>query len=519
MMQSPEEVIPENAEAPLFVEGETCWKLAEADRAAVLIDGASYFGALRASLLKAEHSIYIVGWEINSRVRLRGAEKPRDGAPQKLGPLLRFIAARRPSLAIRILLWDFSLLYAFDRELFPRWVLGRNMPPQVEVALDDRLPLGACHHEKLVVIDDAVAYCGGMDLTLRRWDTSLHLRRDPRRVLPGGERYDPSHDMQLVVDGEAAAALGERVRRRWRKASGGIEPAAPPGSDPWPSGVAPDFERVRVAIMRTSAARVGQAEIREVERATVAAIASARRLIYIENQYITAKSAADALRARMIENPDLRVLIVTARLTHGWLEAKTMGVGRKRFMEIFSAPELARRIHFFYPVATRGTLRGALARRAGRGGASGTARGDGRSGDMSIEVHAKLLVVDDRLLRIGSSNLNNRSMGFDTECDVAIEASSCEQRAAIEGIRNRLLAEHLDADPRKVAAALEANGRLDDALFSIAGRRRALRTLPFGADSDTPSELVLNLGDPERVVTPRRLVRALQRVFRPAFGK
>jgi phosphatidylserine/phosphatidylglycerophosphate/cardiolipin synthase-like enzyme len=517
-MQIPEEVSRQHIEPPLFVEGDTCWRHAEADRAAVLVDGASYFGALRSSLLKAEHSIYIVGWEINSRVRLRGAEKPRDGAPQKLGALLRFIAKRRPSIAIRILLWDFSLLYAFERELFPRWVLGRNMPSQVEIELDDRLPLGACHHEKLVVIDDAVAFCGGMDLTLRRWDTSEHLRRDPRRVLPGGGRYDPSHDMQLVVDGQAAAVLGERVRRRWRKTNGGLEPRALPRSDPWPEGVKPDFERVRVAIMRTSAARTGQDEIREIERATVAAIASARRLIYIENQYITAKSAADALRVRMLENPNLRVLIVTARLTHGWLEAKTMGVGRKRFMETFCAPDIARRIHFFYPVSTRGTLRGAIARRTGRGVAT-TEAGARQPGDTSIEVHAKLLVVDDRVLRIGSSNLNNRSMGFDTECDVAIEAASSEQRAAIEDIRNRLIAEHLGSEPAKVAAALETSGRLDDALFSIAGGKRALRTLPFGADSETPSELVLNLGDPEHVVTPRRLVRALQRVVRPAFGK
>jgi phosphatidylserine/phosphatidylglycerophosphate/cardiolipin synthase-like enzyme len=196
-----------------------------------------------------------------------------------------------------------------------------------------------------------------------------------------------------------------------------------------------------------------------------------------------------------------------------------MGVGRKRFMQAFRAPEVERRIHFLYPVATRGTLRGALARRAGRRWTRSTQRGAGRPGDMPIEVHAKLLIVDDRVLRIGSSNLNNRSMGFDTECDVAIEASSREQRAAIEDIRNRLLAEHLDSEPARVAAALETDDRLDDALFSIAGRRRALRTLPFGADSESPSELVLNLGDPERVVTPRRLVRALHRIVRPVFGK
>jgi phospholipase D1/2 len=514
-MRTPPEVTSKRIDAaPLLVEGDTCWKRVEARRAAVLIDGAAYFGALRSSLLKAERFVYIVGWEINSRMRLRGAAKPRDGAPQRLGALLRFIAKRRPSISIRILLWDFSLLYSFERELFPRWIIGRNAP-QIDIELDHRLPFGACRHEKLVVIDDAVAYCGGLDLTLRRWDTSEHLRRDPRRVLPGGRRYDPSHDVQVVVDGHAAAALGEHVRRHWAATRGRLEPPARPEADPWPDGVRPDFERAQVGVMRTSAAREGHPEIREIERATVAAIASARRFIYVENQYVTAERAADALLKRMLENSDLRVLVVTAPLTHGWLEAKTMGVGRKRFREAFAAPEVRRRIHFFYPVATRGTLRGGLARHRGRAQPPGAPR----PGDLPIGVHAKVLVVDDKFLRIGSSNLNNRSMGLDTECDVAIEAVSIAQHVAVAGIRNRLLAEHVDSEPAKVAAALEAGGSLDEALFVLAGRKRSLRTLPVDVDGETSSELVLSLGDPERVVTPRRLARALKRLVRGNFDK
>ena len=58
-------------------------------------------------------------------------------------------------------------------------------------------------------------------------------------------------------------------------------------------------------------------------------------------------------------------------------------------------------------------------------------------------MHAKVVVADDRLLRVGSSNLNNRWMGFDTECDLAIKAREGEETThrTILGIRDQLLAE------------------------------------------------------------------------------
>ncbi len=501
-MQTTERVEPPSAAAPLLVEGETCWKRVRARRAAVLVDGANYFGALRSSLLKAQRSVQIIGWEINSRMRLRGETKPRDGAPEKLGALLRWLVKRNPRLSVRILLWDFSLLYAFERELFPRWVLG-STTPRIEIELDDRLPLGACHHEKLVVVDEAVAFCGGLDLTLRRWDTPEHRRRDSRRRVPGGGHYDPSHDVQFVVDGDAARALGAHARQRWRDAGGRDLPAEEPcEGDPWPRGLRPDFRNVPVGIVRTCAASGGRGEVREIERTTVRAIARAERFIYIENQYVTAKAAADALLARLHERPALRVLIVTGRLTHGWLEAQTMGAGRRRFIQTFTAPELRGRVEFMYPVARR-RRRLRLRRRPG-------APAERDRGEVPIEVHAKVLIVDDAFLRIGSANLNNRSMGLDTETDLAVEAVRAEHRKAIADLRNRLIAEHLDADCEAVAAAAAAaDAPLGAMLKGIAGRKRALRRLAAGDHAEVASELVLNLGDPERKVTARGLVNAL----------
>ena len=199
-------------------------------------------------------------------------------------------------------------------------------------------------------------------------------------------------------------------------------------------------------------------EIREIERATVAAIASAERFIYIENQYITSKTACEALVARMRAQPSLEAIVVTTREPGGWLEAGTMGVGRQQFMAQFAAPGLAKRIRFVAPLARCSA-------------ADPETESIAPGGTLSIHVHAKVLVVDEHFLRIGSSNLNNRSMGFDTECDLAIEAANAAQRRSIASVRNRLLAEHWGSDEKSVAAALGV-GRADCRARLVAARAR-----------------------------------------------
>src|SRR5688500_11100217 len=112
----------------LLIEGDTCWRRAHADRVAVLVDAASYFEALRASLLEARRTIFILGWELHSRMRLEGKDRPRDGAPIELGKLLRWLLKRRPELEIRVLLWNHPVLYSIQREFFPRLIFGTRRP-------------------------------------------------------------------------------------------------------------------------------------------------------------------------------------------------------------------------------------------------------------------------------------------------------------------------------------------------------------------------------------------------------
>ncbi len=451
-------------------------------------------------------------------MRLEGRSRPTDGAPIELGKFLRWLLKRKPTLEIRILLWNHPVLYSVHREFFPRSIFGLRRPKRVEILLDAHLPVGASHHEKLVIVDDNVAFCGGVDLTVRRWDTDAHHPAEPRRRDLGRKPYVPMHDVQLVVEGEAAAALGERARERWALA-GGAEVAVHSASrDHWPAHVKPDFETLRIGIMRTAAAlEESSQEIREIERSTVAALASAERFIYIENQYITSKAACEALVARMRAKPQLEAIVVTTYEPGGWLESETMGVGRQRFMAEFAEPSLASRIRFVAPLARCNAEMDdddcAVA----------------PEGLLSIHVHAKVLVIDDKFLRIGSSNLNNRSMGFDTECDLGVEAVNARQRQAIASVRNRLIAEHWGSDEKSVAAALESADSVIGALESLprvpvfstahgarhprltpwrrAARVPAVRSVrPLQRDEATGVELVVQLGDPERVVSTEELV-------------
>jgi phosphatidylserine/phosphatidylglycerophosphate/cardiolipin synthase-like enzyme len=90
------------------------------------------------------------------------------------------------------------------------------------------------------------------------------------------------------------------------------------------------------------------------------------------------------------------------------------------------------------------------------------------------------MIVDDDVLRVGSANLNNRSMGLDSECDAMIDARLPGNEGAgatIAGLRAELIAEHLGADPAEVAAACAEAGSLIAVIERLRGRGRTL--LPF----------------------------------------
>ena len=206
--------------------GHNCWRVDRADRFRCIQDAADYFRWTREALLRARHSIFIVGWDIQANLDLLpGADPAVTTPPTRLDALLAFVVRRRPQLRCYVLIWDHAALYTLERDPLSRWRLGWRMPRQVRFGFDDHHPVGGSHHQKIVVVDDAVAFCGGVDLTGHRWDTSAHRIEEPARATAIGTPYGPYHEVQAMLSGPAAASLGALVRDRWRAL--GEEPRQP----------------------------------------------------------------------------------------------------------------------------------------------------------------------------------------------------------------------------------------------------------------------------------------------------
>ena len=143
------------------------------------------------------------------------------------------------------------MIFMLERELFTNYKLGWKTHGRIHFQLDGDHPIGASHHQKIVVVDNSLAFVGGIDLTKSRWDTSEHIMNDPRRSDPDGTLYLPFHDVQMLVDGPAAAALGDIFRKRWLNATGQRLDADQIRDDlSWPADRPPDLRDVQVAIAR-----------------------------------------------------------------------------------------------------------------------------------------------------------------------------------------------------------------------------------------------------------------------------
>lgn len=463
----------------------TVWRNERASRATVLVDAAAFFEAVRGAFLKARRSILVIGWDIDSRTQLVGPSgEPSDGHASGFADFLGELVHARPDLQVHLLLWDYSLLYAGERELLPRLSLGWSTPERITLCLDNSVPFGSSQHQKIVVVDDAVAFSGGLDLTIRRWDTSSHDAENAHRVDPSGHPYQPFHDVQMVVDGAAAQALALLARQRWCRVNGG-EALTEPCGDPWPDKVTPDFTDVDVGIARTQPRYNGDEAVREAEALFLASIDRAERRIYIENQFVSSVLIADRLAERLRACPDLEVVIVAPRSHDSWVERHTMRNGRIRFWRRVSKAG-GNRVRLVYPSVEQG----------------------GRATDTMI--HSKVMVVDDWFLRVGSANLNNRSMGADTECDLAIEAKSERERTAIVHMRNRLLGEHCGVGAEDVAAALQRHGSLVRAAHELAANGHSLRPIQDGEPDDSElADIAERIADPPRPLRPARLARHL----------
>jgi len=451
----------------LLAPGRNCWRVERADRFAVLMENAAYFEALRSSLAGARRSIVILGWQFDPRTRL-DPESAHDDHHAQIGHQLRMLVKTRPELDVRLLIWKSPLLIAASQGFYPHKAQVWFRKRMVEFRLDPPPAFGACHHQKAVIIDDAVAFCGGGDISTDRWDSEQHLDGDPRRCQPSGLIPSPRHEVMAVMDGAAARALGDLARERWFRATGERTVAEPIDSDPWPEGVEPDLFDTPVAIARTEPAAAGRAEVRENETLHLDAIRRARRLIYLENQYFTSPAIAEALAARLGEQNGPEIVLVSTGASPSWFDRITMDTARSEVLFRLEQADRHNRFFAFTPY-TRGGER--------------------------IIVHAKVSIYDDAVLRIGSTNLNNRSFGFDTECDIAAEPTDDAGRDAIRRFRQRTIGHWIGVDGEAFGAVEAVTAGVGEAVLQFdTGRMHVL-----GAEPPSRLERVIaefQLGDP-----------------------
>ena len=176
--------MPEQSmEGRLLRPGETCWRIERANRLAVIVDAADYFATIRNAIHAARHTVMLIGWDFDTRISLDRPDRTSE-VPNKLGRFLNWCVAQRPDLRIYVLRWDLGTIYALGRGSTPLVILDWMSDERIRFKLDGAHPTGSAHHQKIVVIDDAVAFCGGIDMTADRWDTREHLDDNPERVRP-----------------------------------------------------------------------------------------------------------------------------------------------------------------------------------------------------------------------------------------------------------------------------------------------------------------------------------------------
>jgi phosphatidylserine/phosphatidylglycerophosphate/cardiolipin synthase-like enzyme len=408
--------------APILRPGWSCAAAAEATASGLLIDARNYYRAFYRAARQARRYVLIAGWRFNSDLRLlRGDDARREAGAEKVEflPFLQSLCDANPDLHVHVLAWDFSINYGLEWEWFQRWKFETGADDRIHFRFDDNHSVGGSHHQKFVVIDGRLAFVGGLDFCAGDWDGRRHRAHDPDRIDCGQDQpHCPYHDLQAFVTGPAALLVRDYFRERWRRATGKelALPDPPPGEPPAVQATVP-LGRATVALSRNQPATLSDPEpVLEIRRLYPDAIASAERLIYMENQYFSSQVVYDALVRRLTaaDRPKLDLVLVLPKQVASWVEAIALEGARLPMLDGLrqTAHEHGHRLGLYYPVS---------------GADDGT--------EEAVLVHSKLLIVDDRFLTVGSCNASNRSMGLDTELNLSWEAKTPADRDLVRAIR------------------------------------------------------------------------------------
>ncbi|MCA9618348.1 MAG: phospholipase, partial [Myxococcales bacterium] len=417
---------------------------------------------------------------------LRGPDRPDDGSPTALLDLMLACLEARPELTIHVLAWDYSSVFALERQWFQGLRFGEQHP-RLHFSWDTHLPSGASHHQKIVVVDGCYAFTGGMDVCQARWDTREHRLDDPMRCSPYGRACKAYHDVQTFVSGEVVRHLEGLFAARWLANTGhvldlparALRPAPladellGPEALPLPEGAIAVAETL---IPPHGPLRDGKTEIRDLYGDMVRA---AESFIYIENQYFTSRSLTEAFVERLADETRPRLSIVIVMPEGGDTPKEKVALGDAQAFALAAILEASERHGHACRICYTGKV--------------------DDTGEVSPTfIHSKLMVVDDRHLTIGSANATNRSFGLDDEVNLAWRAETDDARLRIAAFRGSLLAEHAgDLDPRPWLDGAAMVSRVDEA---VADPARCLHRLVI-PESKGRDPIVSVFTDPQRPVS------------------
>ncbi|MEA2157222.1 MAG: hypothetical protein QOE11_3362 [Solirubrobacteraceae bacterium] len=365
----------------------------------VLVDGAEALPAIAEALAGAKSHVHITGWHLAAHFELVRGERP-----VVLGALLAELAQR---IDVRVMVWAGAPVPAFHptRKEVAAQIERLVRGTRIRCEPDPREHPFHCHHEKTLVIDDEIAFVGGIDMTDFGGDR-FDVRDHPARRRLGW------HDAGTRLRGPAVADVAAHFATRWAEVTHerlGVSAAQ--------DAAGPSTVQVVRTVAEDMYASVPKGDFRILE-SYLRAIRSARELVYLENQFLWAPEIVEELAAKLRDPPSdgFRLVVVLPRRANNGQDDTRGQLGRLTAADDGNSRFLAV------------TLRSRSASRTD-----------------PLYVHAKVGIVDDRWLTVGSANLNAHSLMNDTEMNVVTDDAALARDA-----RERLWAEHLELAPEQI---------------------------------------------------------------------
>jgi phospholipase D1/2 len=417
---------------PILDSDNVTWRKDDVEQVGLLVDAESYYRQFYNAALGAKRSILLAGWQFDSDVELlRGEDAKAAPGPSALIKFLNYLCEQRPELQIRILAWDFHVVFAAEREWMQKLVFQWRTHKNILFMFDDSHVDNGSHHQKIAVLDDELVFLGGLDLCDHRWDDRSHRNQNPLRI-SRGEPHKPFHDIQAFVRSRSVSkALIALFRDRWRRAGGDELTFL---DKPAPERLPDIAELLPLAASQITLHRTdphgspdGSTMCQEVLELYRTAFAAAEKLIYIETQYFSSHAVAEALEQRMREEnrSPLEIVLILNMKAETLKEQAAVGLSQAKEIARLraAAEETSHHLGIYYTLPECQP---------------------GETPQQATYIHSKLMVVDDRMLTVGSANLTNRSMSVDTELNISVESDSAldELGCSISLIRAKLLGEH-----------------------------------------------------------------------------